>query len=212
MRWSAPASSSARILLPEPLATATTIAPSAFATCTAARPTPPAAPRTSTVWPGVTRAYRVRARCAVPKATGNAAACARLTPAGTGKHTRSGMTHSSAIAPPPIVTPATRSPTLSPRTSVPHSVTTPAHSPPGMNGMRGFSWYEPWTIKTSAKFRLAASTLTLTQSRGHVGDGTSSTANAPPSDRGLVGSPSVRHSTALIRVPLPVRPLSRPVV
>ena len=200
MQWSAPASRNASILR-TPLAAATTTQPNALAICTAARPTPPAAPRMSTVEPFVTRAYRVRAKCAVPNATGKAAACARVTPSGTGKTEAALATVSSAMAPPPMVTPATRSPILIPRTFAPHSVTTPANSPPGMNGSRGFSWYSPLTINPSAKLRAAASTLTLTPSRGHRGDGTFSTASAPPASRGLVGSPSALHSTALIFAP-----------
>ena len=139
MQWSAPASRNASILR-TPLAAATTTQPNALAICTAARPTPPAAPKMSTVEPFVTRAYRVRAKCAVPNATGKAAACARVTPSGTGKTEAALATVSSAMAPPPMVTPATRSPILTPeRTFAPHSVTTPANSPPGMNGSRGFS-------------------------------------------------------------------------
>ena len=43
-------------------------------TCTAAMPTPPAAPSTSTVWPGCRLARSCRATCDVPNATGSPAA------------------------------------------------------------------------------------------------------------------------------------------
>ena len=88
------------------------------------------------------KALYASATCAVPYATGNAAAAERSTPLGTAKHCAlaRGTTTSDAIAPPPTSTPATASPTLNALvTASPTSVITPENSPPGVNGSGGRS-------------------------------------------------------------------------
>ena len=209
---SAPASAHATRLA-SPLAHATTSAPRALAICTAARPTPPAAPRTRTRSFGATLARSHRARCAVPWQTGNAAAAARESAGGAGKRTApsaadggpsaSRTTTSSAMAPPPTRTPATFAPGANPaaRASAPDSATTPENSPPGTKGSAGFSWYSPRAMRRSAKLSAANATFTRTPLGGTPSGkrrGRSSTANAPPSRGGRVGSPSSRHTSARI--------------
>lgn len=71
-------------------------------TCTAATPTPPAAPSTSTVCPAWSRARSTSARCAVPKATGSPAAASKSTFWGSLKTPPPLMTTSSAKAPPSV--------------------------------------------------------------------------------------------------------------
>src|SRR3982750_1402976 len=70
----------------EALATPVTSAPKLLAICTANVPTPPDAPRTSTLCPGRTRPWSRTAFRAVVAETGTAAACCGVTgPGGRGE-------------------------------------------------------------------------------------------------------------------------------
>jgi hypothetical protein len=76
MTWSTPSDSRKSRLLAE--AVPMTRAPAALAICTAAEPTPPAAPWINTVWPRATFAFSCKARYAVSAAMGTPAACSKL--------------------------------------------------------------------------------------------------------------------------------------
>src|SRR6185369_17300695 len=114
-------------------AAATTRAPSTFAISTAAEPTPPAAPRTSTVSPGRTSAVMRSASYAVAYVTGNAAALRNSTDAGTRISIAVDDTTASANAPTNTV-PHTRSPTAKSSTPGPSPRIVHEKSLPGVNG------------------------------------------------------------------------------
>ena len=78
--------------------------------------------------------------------------------------------------------PKTRSPTTIPVTSLATSVTTPAYSLPGMNGVGACTWYSLATTRTSGKFSAATAMRTRTWPGPSSGAGTSSTSttSGPP--------------------------------
>ena len=86
---------------------AVTCAPSACASWTAAVPTPPAAPWTSSRSPGRSWAWVMIASCAVVKTSGSPPASGNPTASGTGMSWRSWTTASSPCPPPPTM-PMTR--------------------------------------------------------------------------------------------------------
>ena len=155
-------------------ATAVTEAPSSAPSCTAARPTPPPAPRTTSSSPGCSRATERSTWYAVRWATPKAAACGSSTPAGMRVTASTEIAASSANAPTNPV-PLTRSPTTMPLTPSATSVTTPANSLPGMNGVGTGTWYSLATINTSGKLTAAAPTRTRTWPVASAGEDTSST-------------------------------------
>src|SRR5262249_13102270 len=120
-------------------AAAITRAPMRRAISTAAEPTPPAAPRTTTWSPGRTSATLRSASYAVAYTTGNAAAAARSTPSGTRTSPAAGATAASANAPTKTV-PHTRSPARTPLVAAPTAATVPAKSLPGVNGVGTDAW------------------------------------------------------------------------
>src|ERR1700754_1237286 len=82
MAWSTPIDLRNSRLLAD--AVPMTRAPAAFAICTAAEPTPPAAPWISTVWPRSMRPASCNARYAVSPAIGTPAACSNVSDFGFG--------------------------------------------------------------------------------------------------------------------------------
>ncbi len=116
---------------------ATTEAPAAAASWTAAVPTPPAAPCTHTRSPMVSWAWVNRASWAVVNTSGNPPASSQSSSSGTGRAWRSCTTASWAWPAPPT-TAMTRSPAENRRAPGPASTTSPASSNPGMSwGMPG---------------------------------------------------------------------------
>src|SRR5690606_37027560 len=111
----------------------TTRAPSAVAICTAAEPTPPAAPCSSTTSPSPTSAW-TSAENAVAAATGSTAACSGATDAGVRRTWSARTRESSRCAPVPCQT--TSSPGARSGTSGPTASTTPAASNPSTPGTR----------------------------------------------------------------------------
>ena len=115
--------------VPRVLQTPVTSAPSAFAICTANVPTPPAAPLTRTRCPASSRPLSRRAWSAVTPASGIAAACSNVRPAGFAARTFFGPAHTySASA--PAFAPNTSSPGWNAVTFSPTASTTPATSIP----------------------------------------------------------------------------------
>src|SRR5512134_90131 len=169
-----------------------TRAPITVPSSTAASPTPPAAPSTSSVSLGLSWPRSFNACQAVPYATVNPAAAARSTPRGSGTVRAAGATHSSANAPNSTLA-TTGSPGFTCVTPPPVSFTTPASSTPGVNGRGGLIWYLPWIMRTSGKFTPAAFTSMTTSPAPARGDGTFSTTSAS-------GPPHVLQSTAFIVV------------
>src|SRR6185295_1278779 len=98
----------------------------------------------------------------------------KSTSAGSFTAAASGATSCSAKQPLTMVT-TTRSPGFSPLTPGPTALTTPAASPPGMNGGSGLNWYFPWERSTSGKFTPAAWTEIWTSPSPGRGDSTSTT-------------------------------------
>mmetsp|Transcript_5403 Transcript_5403/g.21322 ORF Transcript_5403/g.21322 Transcript_5403/m.21322 type:complete len:217 (-) Transcript_5403:129-779(-) len=132
-----------------PRPTATTNAPWRLESCTAACPTPPPAPSTSTVCPARSAARSRSATCAVPNAIGRPAAASTSSarePLADGRASSVGSRsvwsaeHTTSSANAPAATDTTASPTLRPLTPAPTSVTVPLSSPPGTNGYAGRSW------------------------------------------------------------------------
>ena len=142
-------------------ATAVTVAPSRAPSWTAARPTPPPAPSTTSSSPGCSSATERSTWYAVRCATPKAAAWRTSTPSGKRRTASAPITTSSAKAP-AMVVPTTRSPTARSPTPSATSATTPANSLPGTNGVGTVSWYSFATSSTSGKFTAAASTRTRT--------------------------------------------------
>ncbi len=89
---------------------AVTRAPAIVASCTAAVPTPPAAPCTSTRSPTASPAWVKSASCAVVNASGTPPAAVQSSSSGIGMAARS-CTSASSPWPPPPTTAITRSPT-----------------------------------------------------------------------------------------------------
>ena len=115
------------------LHTAVTCAPNALAICTANVPTPPAAPITSTPWPGCTSATSRSACSAVMPDTGVAAACSKVSRAGFATSLSARASASSAKE--PSATPRTSSPGAMPCTERPTASTVPATSQPRMGSL-----------------------------------------------------------------------------
>ena len=111
-------------------ATAVTCAPAPAASWTAKRPTPPAAPVTSTRLPSTKPAIS-SARSAVRPATGSVAACAKLAPSGSSA-SWSVRTATSCAQAPLRMSPTTRAPAGGPLPSSAARSTTPATSQPGI--------------------------------------------------------------------------------
>ncbi len=114
----------------------TRLAPSAGAIRRVEVPMPPAAPCTSTVSPLARRARTVSAKNTVRSLNNSPAPASKLMSSGSG-NTRSGLsTAVSAMAPPIIVKPSTRSPVF---TGAPCGAerTTPANSAPRVKGSSG---------------------------------------------------------------------------
>ena len=107
-----------------------TRAPAIVPSCTAAIPTPPAAPCTSSRSPTVRRACEKSASWAVVKTSGTPPAAVQSSSSGTGIAADSWTTASSAW-PPPATTAITRSPGSKRVTPRPTSATSPASSRPG---------------------------------------------------------------------------------
>src|SRR5262249_35548261 len=155
---------------------------------TAASPTPPPAPRTTSVSPGWTAATDRRTWYAVRCATPNAAAVRSSTPSGMRVSAVGATTISSAKAPASAV-PATRCPTATPVTPSATSSTMPANSRPGTNGAGTLIWYSSATRSTSGKFTAAACTCTRTCPAPSSGAGSSATDT-------FSGGPCSRQTTA----------------
>ena len=75
-------------------------------------------------------------------------------------------------------------------------VTTPATSPPGMNGKGGFTWYLPCTIRMSKKLQPAAFTSMPSWPGPTTGSGNSRTASS---------AGSIQRSTTMARMAIPPR-------
>ena len=142
--------------------TPVTCAPYALASWRAMAPTPPAAPLTSTRWPGGTR------RCgrlfrAISPAVGTAAASSKLTSGGLSATPASGAVAYSAKAPPlrhctpRMVSANTSSPARKRVTAAPTDSTIPATSVPGT---RSFGRRMPEPIRRSAHGRPATTCQT----------------------------------------------------
>ena len=110
-----------------------------MANSTAARPTPPAAPSTTTHSSGRTRAKLRRAWKAVRWATPDAAADTRSTAGSTGSKAAADTATRSANAP-YRTEPITRSPTARPSTPGPRDDTVPANSLPTVKGTGMVTW------------------------------------------------------------------------
>ena len=135
----APAARATSALSSELTTAITREAPSAGAIRRVEVPIPPAAPCTSTVSPLASRPRTVSAKYTVRSLNSRPAPASKDTLSGSGK-TLSGLsTAVSAIAPPIIVSPSTRSPAL---TFAPAGAarTTPASSAPSVNGSSGRYW------------------------------------------------------------------------
>ncbi len=176
-------------------ARAVTSAPYACPSWTAALPTPPAAPRTSSRSPGLSAALSRRAVTAVV-ATGSAAAATRSSPSGT-RPSRSGrtVTYSAGLPNPELRprAPHTRSPTATPVVPVPSAAISPVKSSPMRCGnfrpvMRRS---RPERAASSAPFTLNACTRTRTSPGAGPGRGTRLTYSTS-------GPPKRSNSTALI--------------
>src|SRR6185295_3811124 len=155
-------------------AQAITRAPRILPISIAARPTPPAAPSTSSVSPACS-APRSQSACSeVAYVRPKAAAVANAIPGGIGSRRRASVFTSSANAP-WVVIAITASPGLAVVTPSPTAFTTPAISLPGENGSGGLTWYLFWMISTSGKLTLAALTESTTSPGPGVGDAMSST-------------------------------------
>ena len=103
---------------------ASTRAPAAAAICTAAVPTPPFAPLTSSSSPGRSAACVITASCAVTNASGTAAAASSSSCSGT-PVTWSSCTSTWSASPPPPTRPNTRSPGANRRAVGPQASTVP---------------------------------------------------------------------------------------
>ena len=143
----------------------------ATANCTAARPTAPAAPSTSTVSPGCSRAACVSAWCAQPKPPRNTAASSKLMRSGKRSAAVSRTLVRSAYLPPTPTqaqtqtqtqTQAIRSPVAKHVTPAPSATTTPDTSLPGMNGNGTCTWCRPLAISASTNVTPAECTSTCT--------------------------------------------------
>ena len=148
-------------------AEASTRAPMAAATanCTAARPTAPAAPSTSTVSPGCSRAACVSAWYEQPKPPRNTAASSKLMRSGKRSAAASRTSVRSAYLPPTPTqaqTQAIRSPVAKRVTPAPSATTTPDTSLPGMNGNGTCTWCRPLAISASTNVTPAECTSTCT--------------------------------------------------
>src|SRR5436309_2738932 len=133
-------------------AAAMTRAPTAFAIWIAAVPTPPAAPRTSTVSPAFSSARSTSAWWLVPYVQMNAAASSKAKPGGSGS-TRFASTHACVAKPPMPPNAATASPGLNRVTPSPTWSTTPAYSLPGTNasgGSNSLTLNRPRSVYTAA--------------------------------------------------------------
>ena len=148
-------------------AVAITVAPNARATCTDARPTPPAPACTRTVSPACTCVDSVRATTAVVAATGIAAASTRSQLSGTVMAMSSRAIACSAKAPQSTFE-TTRSPTVCVQ-SVPVAITIPDSSCPGVNGRSGRTWY--WLLIINRSLKLSAAPCTSTTSSPAAGWG-----------------------------------------
>ena len=161
---------------------ATTRAPSTRAIWTAAVPTPPLAPFTSTVSPATRPACRTRASNAVRKTSGTAAAWASSSESGTLASSRSAAT-TRVARPPPPTRPNARSPDLNAVTASPTSTTVPATSIPGMSaGQPAGTGWRPSRCSTSAGLMPANAGAITTSNLPGDGSGRSSTAttSGPP--------------------------------
>ena len=137
------------------LAVASTRAPTRWAYCTAAKPTPPAAEWINTVSPLLRPAILLRPTSTVQYMTGIVAASSIVSTAGLRWLNSTSHIALSLNNPTPIQ--HTWSPTWNDVTPGPTRTTIPAHSHPGKPGSPG---YIPSMFKTSRKFRLAAWTST----------------------------------------------------
>ena len=111
---------------------AVTRAPAITPSCTAAMPTPPAAPWTSSRSPTVSPAWVNSASWAVVNTSGTPPAAVQSSSSGTGIAVRSCTTASSAW-PPPATIAITRSPGSKRSARRPQAETSPASSRPGMS-------------------------------------------------------------------------------
>ena len=111
---------------------AVTRAPAIVPSCTAAVPTPPAAPWTSSRSPTISPAWVKSASWAVKKTSGVPPAAIQSSSSGTGIAIRS-LTTASSAWPPPATIDITRSPGSKRSTPSPVSTTSPASSSPGMS-------------------------------------------------------------------------------
>ncbi len=111
---------------------AVTRAPAIVPSCTAAIPTPPAAPWTSSRSPTISSAWVKSASWAVKKTSGVPPAATQSSSSGTGIATRS-LTTASSACPPPATIDITRSPGSKRSTPSPTATTSPASSSPGMS-------------------------------------------------------------------------------
>src|SRR5439155_24453684 len=116
---------------------------------------------------------------------------------GIGTSRAASVTISSAY-PPHGMSAMTRSPTFTLVTPSPTAATSPATSPPGVNGGSGLNWYLPAMISVSGKLTPHARTRTTACPAEARGDGSSSTTNCS-------GSPNVLQTTALMVGTISVR-------
>ena len=162
------------------LARPTTVAPARRASWIAIEPTPPDAPATTTVSPGLSATARTAAYAVVPT-TNSAPATSHGTPAGlTVRCVASARTNSAWLAR-SSVQPRTSSPAENPVTPGPVCATTPARSLPWPEGnVAGHrSCSRPRRILSSPGLIPAALTSTSTCPSPGTGRGTSSTLSTP---------------------------------
>ena len=163
---------------------ATTRAPIAAPICTAAVPTPPLPPFTSSTSPAARPACSIASK-AVRNACGVAAAVRASSASGTFTSSRSEASTRSAIPPPPT-SPNARSPTANEVTPAPTATTGPATSRPGTSaGHPGGGGCLPSRWSTSAGFTPAKGGAITTSNRPGAGSGRSSiaTISRPPTPR-----------------------------
>src|SRR6266545_6726909 len=153
-----------------------TVALASTASCTANRPTPPAAPVTSTRSPAWTLASR-RMPTAVTPATGRAAAVTKSQALGSGAVHSAGTTARSAKAPPEGLAATTRSPASNPVTPSPTAATVPATSQP-ITLPGGCAR----AVRISPRLIEAAATSTRSWPGPGAGSGTSARARAGVAD------------------------------
>src|SRR5580658_9836912 len=181
-----------------------TVASAFLASCTAIEPTPPAAPETTTVSPGLRATLRTAAYAVVP-ATNREPACSHDTFLGRGTRLPDSTTTNSAWLALSLVNPMTSSPTATFDTPGPTSSTTPARSLPcpegNVAGQRSAN--SPFRIEASPGLMPAALTRTRTCPGPAIGRSTSTTCrtSSPPywsnlTARGIAASPNVAEHKA----------------